>query len=217
LLPSKNAKTRFLFWQSELKRLQSEHRRACALARLVADPIFTWNNELSSHQKSDKQFVLTAIKADPMCFGKLPNGEPSLRTLPPHFHEDPEVLLALLKSARARDAVKIPQSLHDDKEFMIAACSVKPFLLAHVPDRFKDDADVVLSALTCSDGYVPDDLTSYLWQRDAFKHCSIRLKGDEEFLLKAINISKLSLDWLESIPSTLSVDAQRSVLSAIAT
>lgn len=124
-----------------------ERKRRTALESVARNAATAWPS-LAANFKSEKEFILTALKSSP----NLPTKSEFERQFPQSVRFDRDVVLGFCARADFCELYKdrhlfVPDCLTDDKQVMLAYCSRIPRSLQECSEALCDDIDVVMAAV----------------------------------------------------------------------
>jgi len=211
----KECQEQIAHWTAKLDRLRAAQRRACKILRVADDP----HSEFSEEDDcDDKDLVVAALQGDPWFFGCLREGQSfDSDKMAPTLHENPDVLLAFLKSADADGPpedfdyeyffIPIPEELRHDKEFMLQICSIQGNHYVQATEELRQDPELALVAYEHADdqGEFADD---------NLLECHLQ---NFDFVLQLVSITQFDFSiLLKTVIPLYSVEKQHALALALA-
>ena len=150
----KECQEQIAHWTAKLDGLRAAQRRACKILRVAEDP----HSEFSVDDCDDKDLVVAALQRNPWFFGCLREGQSfDSDKMAPTLHENPDVLLAFLKSVEDKCGppedfgydyffIPIPKQLRHDKQFMLQICSIQGNHYVQAAEELWQDPELALVA-----------------------------------------------------------------------
>ncbi len=127
--------------------------------------------DLSDFLRGDKQVVMVAVEQTGF----------ALEFATKELRDDEEVVFKALECYNDLESENVfrfaSDRLKNDRNFILRSLSENGFVLEFVPEHFRDDEEVVLTAITSID------------YSSALHDASIRLKADRDFILKAVGLN----------------------------